>query len=222
MTMMFYTDKGDFMKDKISLLLKIIIVIVSGIGLYLNFKLLTFRESVIYFTIQSNILCFIFFLIVVILTLCNKLHKNEFYYISKGMVTMAITITMFVYQLLLSSAGGMGAYTNHALECNFVHLFVPILVIADYILFGEKGNLKRNYPFYWSIVLLAYVIFNIIYVSLGGRFQGGATYPYFYMNIDEYGLFGVFMNCLVVYIFFVGYGFIVQWLDSRLAKKLNK
>lgn len=210
------------MKEKLSLLLKIIIVIVSGIGLYLNFKLLTVKGSIIYFTIQSNLLCFLFFSITVILTIFKKLKKNDFYYISKGMVTMAITITMFVYQLLLSSDGGMGAYTGHALECNFVHIFVPVLVIADYIIFGEKGNLKKHYPFIWSLILVAYLLFNIIYVACGGRFAGGVTYPYFYMDTTTYGLFGVLMNCLVVYIFFVGYGFIVQFLDNKLGKRVKQ
>ncbi len=206
------------MKDKLSLLFKIIIVVVSGVGLYLNFKLLSFQKSIIYFTIQSNLLCFIFFLTIVILTMTHKLKKGNLYYILKGMVTMAITITMFVYQLLLSSDGGMGAYTGHALECNFVHLYVPLLVIFDYIIFGTKGHLKKSYPFYWSFILIAYTLFDIIYVAFGGRFVGNTTYPYFYMNVDQYGIIGTFINCIMIYIFFIGYGVIVQTIDYKLAK----
>lgn len=207
------------MKNKLDLLFKIIIVIVSGIGLYLNFNLLTIRDSIIYFTIQSNLLCFLFYLIVVILMITKKLKKNDMYYISKGMVTMAITITMFVYWLLLSSGDGMEAYMGHDLENYFVHLFTPLLVIFDYIILGEKGNLKKNYPFIWSFILIAYSLFNVIYVFFGGTFAGGVKYPYPYMDIDNLGLFRVLMNCLVIYIFFVGYGSIVQWLDNKLARK---
>lgn len=207
------------MKNKLDLLFKIIIVIVSGIGLYLNFNLLTIRDSIIYFTIQSNLLCFLFYLIVVILMITKKLKKNDMYYISKGMVTTAITITMFVYWLLLSSGDGMEAYMGHDLENYFVHLFTPLLVIFDYIILGEKGNLKKNYPFIWSFILIAYSLFNVIYVFFGGTFSGGVKYPYPYMDIDNLGLFRVLMNCLVIYIFFVGYGSIVQWLDNKLARK---
>lgn len=110
-------------RKKISLFYKILIVIISGIGLYLNFKMSSFRENIIYFTIQSNLLCFLFYLIIVILNFTKKLKKNNIYYIFKGMVTMAITITMFVYQLLISTNGGIEGYENNMLACNFVHLF---------------------------------------------------------------------------------------------------
>jgi len=206
------------MKEKLSLLFKIIIVIVSGIGLFLNFRLLSIRESIIYFTMQSNLLCFILFLGIVILMITKKLKKNDLYYMLKGTATMAITVTMIVYQLLLSGNGGMGAYIGHELECNFVHLYVPLLVIFDYIIFGEKGHLKKSYPFIWSSALIAYLLFDIIYVSLGGRFVGGTTYPYFFMDIEGNGVIFTMLSCLVIYIFFIGYGSIVQWLDNKLAK----
>lgn len=207
------------MRKKLDLLFKIIIVIVSGIGLFLNFKLLTVRDSIIYFTIQSNLLCFIFYLITVILMFNKKIKKNDMYYILKGMATMAITITFFVYWLVLSSGAGMEAYIGHDLENYLVHLFTPLLVIFDYIVFGEKGNLKKNYPFIWSFVLIAYTLFDIIYVMFGGTFAGGVKYPYPYMNVEELGLFRVFVNCMVIYVFFVGYGSIVQWLDDKLSRK---
>ena len=207
------------MKNKFDLLFKIIIVIVSGVGLYLNFNLLTIRDSIIYFTIQSNLLCFIFYFSIVILMITKKLKKNDIYYILKGMVTMAITITFFVYWLILSSGEGMEVYIGHDLENYFVHLFTPLLVIFDYIILGKKGNLKKNYPFIWSFILIAYTLFDIIYVMLGGTFAGGVKYPYPYMDIDELGLIRVFANCLIIYVFFVGYGSIVQWLDNKLARK---
>lgn len=210
------------MKRILSLLFKIVIVIMSGIGLYLNFKLLSFSKGIIYFTIQSNLLCFIFFAVITILDIIGKLKKNNWYYIVKGMVTMAITITMFVYQVLLSSSDGVGAYMGHMLECNFVHLYVPLLVIFDYILFGEKGHLKKEYPFYWSFILVAYLVFNFIYVFLGGTFEGGTKYPYSYMDIDRLGLLNVSINCLMIYIFFIGYGTIVQKLDNILAAKRKR
>jgi hypothetical protein len=210
------------MKEKISLFYKILIVVMGGIGLYLNFEMSSISDNIIYFTIQSNLLCFLFYLVIVILTLIKKLKKDNVYYMFKGMVTMSITITMFVYQLLISTNGGVPGYENHMLACNFVHLFVPLMIIFDYIIFGEKGNLKKNYPFIWSLVLVAYILFDIIYVVLGGTFIGGTTYPYFYMDIEKYGLVGVFINCLLVYIFFVGYGFIVQALDNKLSTNSNK
>lgn len=204
------------MKEKISLIYKILIVVVSGIGLYLNFKLYSFKTAILYFTNLSNILVFIFYLVGLILYFTKKLKKNDAYYIIKGMITMAITITMFVYQIILS--GSMNAFVGHEVENAFVHLIVPFLVIFDYIIFGKKGNLKKNYPFIWSFILIVYQLFVIIYSLWGGKFMGSDV-PYPYMDISKNGIWTVILNCVLVYVFFVGYGTIVQTLDNKLGKK---
>lgn len=210
------------MKEKIKLIYRILIVIVSSVALYLNFKLFGFKEGIIYFTNLSNLICLIYFTVLIIMTIRKKVKRNDTYYIFKGMVTMAITITMFIYNILLSSNDGMGAFTNHMLECNLVHLVVPLMVILDYIIFGEKGHLKKEYPIIWSSVLILYQLFVIIYVLLGGTFMNGLTYPYFYMDIEKYGTIGVLFNLLVIYIFFVGYGTIVQIIDNKLGKRRKR
>lgn len=204
------------MKEKISLIYKILIVVVSGIGLYLNFKLYSFKTAILYFTNLSNIFVFVFYLVGLILYFTKKLKKNDTYYIIKGMITMAITITMFVYQIILS--GSMNAFVGHEVENAFVHLIVPFLVILDYIIFGKKGNLKKNYPFIWSFILIVYQLFVIIYSLLGGKFMGSSV-PYPYMDVSKNGIWTVILNCVLVYVFFVGYGTIVQTLDNKLGKK---
>lgn len=206
------------MKEKIKLLYRILLVIVAAIALYLNFNLFGVK-GLLYFTNLSNLLCLIYFTILIILTLLKKVNRNDNYYIIKGMITMAITITMFMYNLVLSSDDGMGAFTGHQLECNLVHLIVPLMVILDYIIFGEKGNLKKEYPIIWSLILIIYQLFVIIYVALGGTFMDNLTYPYFYMDINEYGTLGIMFNLLIIYIFFVGYGTIVQKIDNWLGKR---
>jgi len=85
------------MKEMIKLIYRFLIVIVSAIALYLNFELLGFKEGIIYFTNLSNLLCFVYFIVLIIMTLLKKVKRNDTYYIIKGMVTMAITITMFIY-----------------------------------------------------------------------------------------------------------------------------
>ena len=207
------------MKEKIKLIYRILIVIVSAIGLYLNFKFLTFEKGILYFTNLSNLFCMIYFLVLVILMITNKVKRNDTYYIFKGMVTMAITLTMIVYNLLLANSSAAGAFANHQLECNIVHVVVPLLVIFDYIIFGEKGNLKKEYPIIWSFVLVAYQLFVTIYTANGGTFIDGATYPYPFMDMEKYGAGQVTINMIVTFVFFLGYGNIVQMLDNKLGKR---
>ena len=210
------------MKEKIKLIYRIIIIIVTAIGLYLNFKFLTFEKGILYFTNLSNLLCLIYFTILVILMITKKLKRNNTYYIVKGMVTMAITLTMVVYNLLLSSSSAASAFENHQLECNIVHIVVPLLVIFDYILFGEKGHLKKEYPLIWSFVLIAYQAFVVVYTANGGTFINNSTYPYPFMDIETYGIGKTTINMIITFVFFLGYGNIVQMLDNKLGEKKKK
>ena len=206
-------------KRKLALLYRIIIVIVSSIALFVNFKLMTFRLGILYFTNLSNLFCLLYFLVLVIEMILGKDKENSLHYIVKGMVTMCITLTMVVYNFIL--AGDSGIFKNHMLECNLVHLVVPIMVIFDYILFGKKGNLKKEYVIYWCLGLFGYQVFVMIYSLLGGTFIGGASYPYFHMNTEKYGVFGVFINTLVILIIYVLYGLLIQKLDNLVGNRKN-
>lgn len=206
------------MKEKLSLLYKIIIVIACGFGIYLNFKAFTVGGAIIYYTVQSNVMCFIFYFITIILKLTGKLKKNSIYYILKGMITMAITVTMIVFQFVITDSG-MTAYAGNELASIMAHIVVPLLVMSDYVIFGEKGNLKRNYPFIWSATLVFYVIFDFVYVALGGRFSDGSIYPYLYMNVEVNGLLKVVISCITIFVLFIGYGTIIQTIDQKLGKK---
>lgn len=206
------------MKDRISLIYKIIIVIVSGISVYLNINAFSLNDAILYYTVQSNIMCLVFFLTIVVLTLLKKLKKNQIYYIIKGTCTMSITVTMFIYVFILSKNSSMNVYNGHEIACNLAHVVVPLLVICDYLIFGIKGNLKTSYPFIWSLTLVLYLVFDIFYVCLGGKFIDGSIYPYYYMNVEKYGYLKVGINCLMLYVFFIVYSFIVKWLDNKLAQ----
>ena len=204
-------------KRGVALIYRIIIVIVTLIALYLNFKLLSFRMGILYFTNISNLLCLIYFLILVIMMILKKEKNDDLHYIVKGMVTMCITLTMFVYNFIL--VGDKSVFENHMLECNLVHVVVPLLVIFDYIIFGVKGNLKKIYPFIWTMVLFIYQIFITIYMILGGEFANGAKYPYFYMDTSKYGVLGVFFNTLIILVVYIVYGKLIQVLDNKIGKK---
>lgn len=207
---------GSFTKEKLSLIYKILIIIVCATGLFINIKIAPGKEMFLYFTILSNIACLIFYVVIVLLYLFKKLKKNKLYYIFKGMVTMAITLTFIVYQLFLSSNNDF--YQTHVIANYFVHLFTPLLVIFDYVIFGEKGNLKKSYPLIWSGLLIAYTIMCQIYIGVGGTFLNGAKYPYFYMDVEKYGIIKVMISCLIIYICYISFGYLICYLDNIIGK----
>ena len=207
-------------KEKISLIYKILIIIVCAMGIFINIRIAPGKEMFLYFTILSNIACLIFYIVIVLLYLFKKLKKNNLYYIFKGMVTMAITLTFVVYQLFLSSNNEF--YQNHVIANYFVHLFTPLLVMCDYVIFGEKGNLKKSYPLIWSSLLVIYTLFCEIYMALGGTFIDGIKCPYFFMDIQQYGIIRVIINCLVIYVCYVLYGYLIYFLDNKIGNRKVK
>ena len=200
---------------------KLLILIVSGIRLYLNFRIAPVRYTILYFTIISNLAVFIFYFVALILYLTKKLKREDLYHIIKGMITIDITLTLVVYNLFLND---IELYQNHSVACAFVHLITPILVILDYIIFGEKGKLKTNYPVYWCLSIVVYGIFCYIYGLLGGKFLDGSTCPYYYMDVNKFGIIGVTIFSITIFTSVLAYGYFVLYLDTRFSKsdKFNK
>lgn len=205
------------MKERLSVINKILILIICGSGLAFNFKILGFTNSFLYFTTLSNLFCFIFYLITLILKLFKKLNKNNAYYILKGIMTLSIMLTMIMYYLLYF-LGKIPNFYGHYFISPMLHLITPILVIIDYFTFGEKGNFTKKLPFAWSIFLIIYSIMIIIYSLLGGTFNGD-KYPYDFMNFEKYGLLKVAIVNFILYLLFISYGFFIQYIDKKISKK---
>lgn len=205
--------------SKVQLIYKLLIVISSAIGLFLNFRLAPVSDMLLYFTTISNLGIFIFYLVSFILYAFNKLKDNKAYYIIKGMLTVNITLTLAVYNFVIT---GGELYDNNMLACSFVHLITPGLVIVDYILFGKKGNLKYSYPWIWSLSIILYTVMCCVYVALGGVFADGNSYPYPYMNYKQYGYLGVAFNCSLIYAIYMLYCYLIVFLDKLSAKENRK
>ena len=201
--------------SKKEFIFKLIILIVSGFGLYLNFTIAPVRYMILYFTIISNLAVFLFYLVTLILYLTKKLKRGNIYHLIKGMVTIDITLTLVVYNLLLRD---VAFYQNHVLACTVVHLITPALVMLDYVIFSEKGNIKMRYPIYWSLSVFGYGAFCYIYEAFGGKLLDGADCPYYYMDVSKYGFIGVTIFSITMMTAFLAYGYIVLYLDNLSSK----
>ena len=126
---------------------------------------------------------------------------------------------MIIYTLL-ELTNNINAYDGHAIECIFVHYLAPIMIIIDYFIFDKKGNVKFSYPFIWSIPIVAYGIFNLIYTISGGKFIEG-NYAYSFLDVEKYGIFHVSLNCILILVCFMVFGYIVYFIDKRIAGDKN-
>lgn len=204
-------------------------LLLCGYGLYLNSGLPQGKLNLTnlwFYTILSNLMCFIYFAACVIKTAKNW-HSRDSYATTviprfKGGVTLGITVTFLVYQfLLVPNAFEMNPnYSIFSLANVLVHYVVPILTILDWLLFDVKGNYRWMDPFLWLLPALSY----FAVVSLRGWMSqttliGKSYYPYYFIDFDVLGAANVFLNVLVLVVFFLILGYLIFGVDRLLKKK---
>lgn len=182
--------------------IRIIIVIAAITGFILNSlgSRTPFRQYA-YFTIQSNILVATVYLILLI-----KKADSKFLQVIKTQATVAIILTGLVYNLMLRPYLDGIDYEPDTLSDLLVHTITPILVIIEYICFQKTNRTPWYFPLYNLIFPLVYWLFTLVYVVLGGNFNGEdytSNYPYFFLNFAEFGI-GYFLLVLA-FILFISY-----------------
>ena len=204
------------MNKIISLIYKTIFVTISGIGIYNMLFNLNF-DTLAYFTNLSNIIVFIFFIIIWYKTLKDVLNKNydgkNTHLVKyKGIATLCITVTGLVYSLLLADYSSKSNYTFQNLT---VHYIIPIMTILDYFLFDEKGLLKWYHPLIWVFVSICYLPYIFIRALILGSNTTRLKYPYFFLNIDKIGVQAVILWCVGLIIFFVLLSYLLFLYDQK-------
>ncbi len=207
----------------ISICYKMFTLFSLALGILLNVYNTTSVKAILsYYTLQSNLWCFIAFIVFILLEFQKKRYKTDIYYMLKGAVIIEILITAVVYRIALAPTGfSMDSLRQSILGKQFanflVHSFSPTLVILDYFLFDEKGNFKYFYPFIWLILPLNYIVYVYTYSSLGGEFYsigGSRRFAYFFLDYEELGYIGVLKWILIMAIFVLAIAFIFVFVDK--------
>lgn len=173
-----------------------------------------------YYTVLSNILCFIYFAYLVVV---RPGRENA---VIKGAVTMCIALTGIVYHLLLTGIMESNvANVSDALNVGnyIVHTVVPLMVFIDYLFFTPKGTFKSLSPLAWTVIPLAYLAFAIIRAEVGtGLFSGfgGAKsrYPYPFMDFDLLGTGKAVLYIIVIAVAYIALGYFFYLFDRLLGK----
>lgn len=213
-------------RDKLSLLLKIIVFICSIVGVIINClsayglyigPLTTFA----YFTIQSNIwigLIMSYLVVLYIIQYKTKIQKiKRWMYVLKLIFTVSITLTGMVYCFLLAPS------SPDTFECwtaanVLTHIVVPLTAIIDWFVDTYKCELNNKNVLAVIIPPLYYLVFSTILYITDFVFVDGQNYPYFFLNYGSpAGIFG-FSNeapyfigsfywiiILLIFVLFIGY-----------------
>ena len=93
------------MRRKVSIIYKILVTLSLAAGILINVIQTTSVSAILsYYTLQSNIICLIGFIGVLIVEL-RKYKKTDIYYLIKGAITIAILITGLTYVFALAPVG---------------------------------------------------------------------------------------------------------------------
>lgn len=200
--------------------------IVSNIIWHINDK---YPEEFVYYTLQSNIICAVVMLMLIInnikaLRKGEKWGRQEKYIVLEFGVSIWILITCLVYNILLGSPFELEYWTK-SLHNPILHLFGPVMFILDFFLFAKHGKIKN-----WSPMLsVVYPYFYIVYIVIRGIILGNiyngnipeefVVYPYFFLDVNELGYRGMLWWVAKLTVAFVAIGFIFLGIDKLLARK---
>lgn len=184
--------------------------------------------SLFTYTVQSNLLVWLFFLLSSIRTAKSLLSKTEhrdctFCSVLSFCACIAIVVTFLIFWCYLAPSGWMqnSLLTFRNLS---IHFFCPLLMVADRLLFSKKEALKKSQVPYMLIFPLAYVIqtfilgFNhLVYFSDIGV---DSYFIYPFLDYDAYGPI-VFVFLLGLTGFFLGLSYLWYYLEKKATKKIQ-
>lgn len=159
-----------------------------------------------YFTILTNSLIAISMGMIATSSKGPKVFPNH----ALAALTFYITTMGLIYHLLLSGGRNLSGLT--LIGDLGVHYVVPALTLVWWLSFADKDEVKFGNAAIW----LAWPLLYTSAALLRGRFEN--WYPYFFLNVDKYGLAQIGLNVLGLGLGF----FIMGLLFVFLAKALNR
>jgi hypothetical protein len=193
-----------------------------GIVLAAYFGLTFDQSSLVYFTVQSNLIVMSYFAGCVYWMIQRRDPAPAAPRL-RGAVTLWIMITGLVAHVLLNHGADplpglvrgdvMGHWATFA-----VHYIVPVMVLADWLAFPPHRVAPLSDLVWWLLFPLGYAL-----VALGRAvvFPGFVTpYPYYFLDPTGHGYGWVFEQFGILTVEFAVLGLILLGLD-RLAARLR-
>lgn len=225
-------NKKMLINNIFKVLIKSLLIMFGVWGLILTFSSSGFMgnsKSLLYFTIQSNItimLVTIIFLIADIVKMCGgKYFINQFWLVLKFIFTVAITVTMLVFFIILAPT----MKVNYLLSMNnfSVHFLVPLFALIDFFCFDFNILIKKATPLYGTIMPLYYLFFALICSFCGVDFNGSKV-PYYFLDYTKFGWFsfkngmGVVYWIIILIIAIIGLSYLIAFAIRLIQKKKVK
>ncbi|MDO3685054.1 Pr6Pr family membrane protein [Micromonospora sp. C28ISP2-4] len=168
-----------------------------------------------YFTIQSNVAVGV---LAGYAAWCALRDRPEPPSVLKGAVTLYIAITGTVYHLVLANPASPFAMAQPDRQPGewwgnqLLHTVVPLLAVADWVLFDRRGRLRPRYAAWWLAFPVGYLGFALV------RGLIVDSYPYPFIDVGELGYAGVAVSAAGFAVVFWLLGLLFVGVDRLLAR----
>ncbi len=181
----------------------------------------------IYFTNLSNYLC----AGIMLLELIQTVRKQADSYVTTApalrvISMLGLVLTFLVFNLLLANDPARDPALNYKVECVLCHIVLPILYVADWVIFYEHGKINRKLPLLCALFPLVYLLYVFAHAAVW-KFDSSVMnyagtdpiiYPYFFLNPERVGLSGMLIWVLALLLGFILLGYLFMALDRLLGK----
>ncbi len=202
---------------------------IASLGIFDNIKEIRW-DFYVHFTNISNYLC----IGIMFASLIQTAKKKEDSFVTvapmlKFIGMLGILLTFFVFNIMLAGQEGRDPQLNWRIGSLTFHVVLPILYIADWFLFRQRGKCKWYYPIASISFPLIYVIFLLIQAIIL-NFDSSILiptsttpliYPYFFINLETQGVTGVLMWIAILAVAFAALGFAFFGID-KIGRKKSK
>lgn len=176
------------------------------------------------FTTQSNILAAACFTVASARLLTGRDDaRPPFAPAWKGIATMGVAVTFLVAWLVLRMGVSFDSFAGASLLG--LHFAVPLLAVADWLIFDPSGLLGWRDPLIWLAAPMAYLVEFAVVLAAGGSLGAGGAIgtdgpgdaasraPYPFLDVDALGLGAVTLNVLALAAAIVALGYVAVALD---------
>lgn len=203
---------------------------IASLGIFDNINVIRW-DFYVHFTNISNFFC----IGVMLAALIQTAKKKDDSYVTtapmlKFIGMLGILLTFLVFNIMLAGAEGRDPQANWRVGSLLFHVLLPIMYIADWFLFYQRGNSKWYYPIAATAFPIAYVVFLLIQAIIL-NFDSSILipttttpliYPYFFVNLETQGVPGVLMWVGILSAAFVVVGYLFFGLDRLGKEKIKK
>ena len=219
--------KNDVLK-KSSFIIKIAIVTATlgGVVLSLFYAEIDgyshWATRLMYFTGLSNLWIGVSVFLLIIAPYTRKLSTDVWIkrlYVLRYIFVVSITVTCFVYCVLLAPFAEQGNFNPWTFSNVLTHVIAPIFAVADFFIDEYKFKIKKEHIIFTAVPPAVYFVFAGILNIFDVDFGRGDTYPYFFLNPETQGVAGVVKWVGILFAGFIALGYIFYGIDKTIKSK---